>query len=393
MRIILFAGKGGVGKTSLASATGLRLARMGKKTLVLSLDPAHSVSDAFDVGEGLIGQTRGELREVSENLWIQEVDVQEEVRRHWGEVHDYLSELLSVSGLEEVVAEEVAIIPGMEETSSLLYVNQYHREKRFDVIILDCAPTGESLRFISIPSVLRWYMERLFKVERQLISVARPIMKHVSDIPLPEDSYFTNIQELFDRVQGVDELLQDPSITTVRLVTNAEKIVYTETQRAFMYFNLFGMCVDGVYVNRILPEGIDSGFFKKWAESQNRHLEEIERNFQPLPVFRVPMFEEEIVGLEGLARFAEAVHGDSDPSKILFKTKPLVFSKSRGVYTLKLYMPFVQGEDIELSRAADQLMIRIGGISRHVHLPRSIPSGARIQASMEQDHLKVTFKK
>ncbi|MBI4870271.1 MAG: ArsA family ATPase [Candidatus Riflebacteria bacterium] len=391
MRIILFAGKGGVGKTSLASATGLRLSRLGHRTLVLSVDPAHSVSDAFDVSPDLIPTTRGQLVQLGDNLWIQEVDIQEEVRRHWGDVHSYLSELLAVSGLEELVAEEVAIIPGMEETSSLLYVNQYHQEKRFDVIVLDCAPTGESLRFISIPSILRWYMSRLFRVERQIAKVARPIMKHVSDIPVPRESYFANIQKLFSKVEGVDVLLQDPTVTTVRLVTNPEKIVFNETQRAFMYFHLYGMSVDAIYVNRILPRGLEAEFFRKWLQTQTRHVDEIERHFQPLPVFRVPLFDDEIVGVDGLGRLGDALYGSSDPGRIFFKTKPLTLRKSKGTYALTLYLPFVKSGDVELSRVGEELVIRIGSFNRHVPLPRSIPRRAKVSAKLEDGHLKVTF--
>ncbi|MBI4867732.1 MAG: ArsA family ATPase [Candidatus Wallbacteria bacterium] len=391
MRIILFAGKGGVGKTSIASATGLRLARLGYRTLVMSVDPAHSVSDAFDATANLIDHGRGKLVEVGKNLWLQEVDIQEEVRHHWGDVHAYLSELLSVSGLEEVVAEEIAIIPGMEETSSLLYLNQYANENRFDVVVIDCAPTGESLRFISIPSILRWYMAKLFKVERQIAKVARPIMKHVTDIPLPQDSYFGNIQKLFEKVDGVDHLLQNPAITTVRLVTNPEKIVYAETQRAFMYFNLYGLAVDAIFINRILPADIDGTYFQRWKETQAKHVDEIERHFRPVPVLRVPLFSDEVVGQAGLERLGDAVYGDVDPSKVLFKTRPMEFKKSRGTTTLKLYLPFVQGGDIELARIADELIIRIGSFKRHVPLPRSIPRKARVSAALEDDHLKVSF--
>ncbi len=391
MRIILFAGKGGVGKTSLASATGLRLSRLGYRTLVLSVDPAHSVSDAFDVGPSLISHARGQVVPVAENLWIQEVDIQEEVRRQWGDVHAYLADLLSLSGLEAIVAEEVAIIPGMEETSSLLYLNRYHQEKTFDVIILDCAPTGESLRFISIPSILRWYMNRLFKVERQIARVARPIMKHVTDIPLPGDSYFSNVERLFHKVDGVDVLLQDPNITSVRLVTNPEKIVYTETQRAFMYFNLYGMSVDAIYINRVLPADAESDYFKRWRETQARHVEEIEKHFRPVPVMKVPLFRDEIVGMDGLGRLGDELYGNQDPSRIFFKTKPMVFRKTKGAYTLNLYLPFVKSGDIELSRVGEVLIIRISGWNRHVPLPRSIPSRAKVSARLEDDHLKITF--
>ncbi len=243
-RIIIFSGKGGVGKTTIAAATALRCAEQGLKTIVISVDIAHSLSDVFNLDIDLHDRNRGKPRPVRQNLWLQEVEIQEELDTHWGEVSKYLAALLGSSGMTEVLADELAIIPGMEDVISLLYINQYYRERTFDVIVIDCAPTGESLRFISMPSTLEWYITRIFSLERSLMKVARPIAKRLTDIPIPEDSYFASIKDLFVKLEGVDQVLLDKEVTSVRLVTNAEKMVVRETQRAFMYFCLYGLVVD-----------------------------------------------------------------------------------------------------------------------------------------------------
>ena len=220
MRIILFAGKGGVGKTSVAAATGIKTSQMGHKTVVMSLDVAHSLGDIFDFDRDLLDQNKGQPTEINSKLWIQELDIQEEIQRYWGDIHAYLSSLLNTAGLDDVLAEELAILPGMEEISLLLYINQYVREEKFDVILLDCAPTGESLRFISIPTTLERYKNKIFKVERRFAKYLRPVAKRVTDVPLPGDDNFQAIEDLFSKLKGVDKILVDPAMTTVRMVTN-----------------------------------------------------------------------------------------------------------------------------------------------------------------------------
>ena len=206
-----------------------------------ALDIAHSLSDIFDIGKDLLDQNKGQPIKINKKLWIQELDIQEEIKTYWGDIHSYLSSLLNTTGLDEVLAEELAILPGMEEVSLLLYINKYVRAEEYDVIILECAPTGESLRFISIPTTLEWYMEKIFKLERTVVKYVRPVAKRVYDVPLPGEDYFQAIEDLFERLKGVDQILMDSQITTVRLVTNPEKVVLKETQRAFMYFCLYKM--------------------------------------------------------------------------------------------------------------------------------------------------------
>ena len=238
-RIILVSGKGGVGKTTVAAATGLAAAKQGYRTLVISFDIAHSLSDAFDLERGLFDQNQGLPLRVTENLDLQEVDVQEDVERHWGDVYRYLATIFTNTGLSGVAAEELAIIPGMEDVVTLLYLNQYVTENTYDALIVDCAPTGESLRFVSMPTTLEWYMRKVFGIERNVMRAARPIAKMLTDVPLPDESYFAALQRLFKRLEGIEKILLDPEMTTVRLVTNPEKMVVRETQRA--YINTVGI--------------------------------------------------------------------------------------------------------------------------------------------------------
>lgn len=383
MRIVLFAGKGGVGKTSIAAASGVACAQKGLKTIIMSLDAAHSLVDSFDLDKTLMDRNKGRPIRVAKNLSIQEVDVQEEIKKNWGEVHKYISNLLNISGIDEVLAEELAILPGMEEVSSLLYINRYVAQKSYDVILLDCAPTGESIRFISIPTSLEWYMKKLFDVERRIVKIARPITKKLYGVSLPEDEYFATIQRLFDRLEGIDKILSDPNITTVRLVTNPEKIILKETQRAYMYFSLYKMCVDAVVINRILPDAVDDGYFARWKETQNRYIKKTEQLFSPIPIFKVPMLSDQVVGMAKLSKLSKEIYGSLSPEEILYADTPYTFRKVGEDYFLDIKIPFLTKEEVELSKRNEELIVCIGGFKRHVLLPRNIaarqPSGAKVE--------------
>ena len=392
MRIIFFAGKGGVGKTSMAAATGIKTAAMGHKTVIMSLDVAHSLSDIFDLEHDLLDQNRGQPVEVSTNLWIQEMDIQEEIEKNWGDIHKYISLILNTSGIDEILAEELAILPGMEEVSLLLYINSYFNNKEFDVIILDCAPTGESLRFISMPTTLEWYMKKIFKWERTIAKYARPVIKRVSNIPLPGDDYFEAIAALFKRLKGVDKVLSDPDITTVRLVTNPEKIVLKETQRAFMYFCLYKMNIDGIIMNRILPDDAESGYFKDWSVLQKQYILKAEELFRPIPIFPVNLFNSEVIGYDNLKGLADKIYIDQDPLKHFFKGEPYNLIKEKGGYKLLIKLPFLIKKDIELNKISDELIIRIGSFKRHILLPRQVAASTSIKATMEEQYVAITFQ-
>jgi arsenite-transporting ATPase len=391
MRIVLFAGKGGVGKTSIAAASGVACAKRGLKTLIMSLDAAHSLVDSFDLDRSLMDQNKGKPIRVAKNLYIQEVDAQEEIKKNWGDVHKYISSLLNISGIDEVLAEELAILPGMEEVSSLLYINRYAAQKSYDVILLDCAPTGESIRFISIPTSLEWYMKKLFDVERKIVKVARPVAKKLYAVPLPEDEYFDAIQKLFDRLEGVDRILSDPNITSVRLITNPEKIILKETQRAYMYFSLYKMCVDAVIINRILPEVVADGYFSRWKGTQDRYIKKTEELFSPIPILKVSMLSDQVVGKKNLARLAKEIYGSFNPEQILYAETPYNFRKVKQDYFLDIKIPFLTKKEVELSKRNEELIIRVGGFKRHVLLPRNIASREPSGAKIERNKIVVKF--
>lgn len=391
MRIIFFAGKGGVGKTSVAAATGIRAAERGKRTLILSLDVAHSLIDIFDLERHLLDQNRGRPIKVQDRLWIQELDIQEEVQKNWGAIHQYLSLLLNTSGLDEILAEELAILPGMEEVSLLLHINRYVQENKFEVIILDCAPTGESLRFISIPTTLEWYMAKVFKMEKTLARLARPLAKRIYDVPLPGEDYFQAIEKLFERLRGVDRLLTDPQITTVRLVTNPEKIVLKETQRAYMYFCLYRMLVDAVVMNRILPEGLKDEYFKDWTKNQGNYRKQAEAYFNPLPILEVPLFREEILGYNQLKQLGEKLYAGRDPLDRFYSEEPFRLDKANGVYRLQMRLPFITRDDVDLNVLSEELIVRIGTYKRHIPLPRPVAAAKKVKAKLDGQVLNITF--
>ena len=392
MRIIFFAGKGGVGKTSVSAATGIKAAEMGLKTVVMSLDVAHSLADIFDLDRELLDHNQGQPIKINDRLYIQELDIQEEIQRSWGDIHKYLSSILYTTGLDEVLAEELAILPGMEEISLLLYINKYVKEKQFDVILLDCAPTGESLRFISIPTTLEWYMNKVFKLERTVVKYVRPVAKRVYDVPLPGDDYFQAIEDLFAKLKGVDQILVDPAITTVRLVTNPEKVVLKETQRAFMYFCLYKMSIDAIIMNRMLPARVQDEYFKGWIKGQQAHLGEAQDFFSPEPIFPVDLFAAEVIGYNDLKQLADQIYKDSNPLQRFFKDEPYRLVKQKGNYHLKLKLPFITKKDVQLNKLHDELVIRIGGFKRHIMLPRQVASLAAVNAKLEGEYLNVLFK-
>lgn len=393
MRILLFSGKGGVGKTSLAAATGVRLAQLGYRTLVMSVDPAHSLADSFDLETDLFQHRTAEPLAVSERLFIQELNIQQEIKRYWKEISSYLISVLRTTGISDVEAEELAILPGMEELSAMMHINQYRRQNLFDAVVLDAAPTAESMRFVSMPTTLDWYMKHIFPFQRSLLKAVRPIANRVAPFEMPSDSYFANIQALFARLEGVDELMEDPEITSVRLVTNPEKMVLRETQRAFVYFSLHGLTVDTVIVNRVLPEAVSDGWFSEWRASQAAILKEIEEYFAPVPVRRVPLFSHEVLGLSRLEELARTLYAEGeDPAAVLRRERPYSFRKRDGHYEVRVLLPFATRGEIGLFKKGDELVVEIGTLRRHIGLPTSMAALKPARARLENGVLTVEMK-
>lgn len=393
MRILLFSGKGGVGKTSLAAATGLQLSRLGYRTLVMSVDPAHSLADAFDLEVSLFHAKTGDPYPINDHLAIHEVNIQKEIKRHWKEISSYVISVLRTTGISDVEAEELAILPGMEELSAMMYVNQFRREHRYDVIVLDCAPTAESMRFVSMPTTLEWYMKHIFPFQRGILKAVRPIANRVSPMELPTDNYFANIQDLFGKLDGIGDLLEDPKITSVRLVTNPERMVLRETQRAFVYFSLHGLTVDGIVVNRVLPSEVTDAYFTEWRASQGKVLEEIDAYFAPVPVKRVPLFTHEVLGSERLEELSRALYAEKeDPAEVSRLEAPFSFYKRDNCYEVRLQLPFAAKGDVGLFKKGDELVVEIGTLRRHVGLPTSMASMSPSKARLENRVLTVEMK-
>jgi arsenite-transporting ATPase len=393
VRILLFSGKGGVGKTSLAAATGLELSRLGYRTLVMSVDPAHSLADAFDLGTGLFHGQTGDPYAINDSLAIHEVNIQKEIKRHWAEISSYVVSVLRTTGISDVEAEELAILPGMEELSAMMWVNQFRREQLYDVIVLDCAPTAESMRFVSMPTTLEWYMKHIFPFQRGIIRAVRPIANRVSPVELPTEGYFSNIQQLFAKLDGIAELLEDPAQTSVRLVTNPERMVLRETQRAFVYFSLHGLTVDSIIVNRVLPQAVTDEWFEEWRASQARVLEEIDAYFAPVAVKRVPLFTHEVLGRERLEELARALYAEGeDPARVERTEAPYTFTKQDGHYEVRLRLPFAAKGEVGLFKKGDELVVEIGTLRRHIGLPTSMAGLAPARARLENRILTVEMK-
>lgn len=393
MRTLLFSGKGGVGKTSLAAATGIRLAQCGHRTLVMSVDPAHSLGDSFDIGSDLFTRRTADPLNVRPNLDIQEINIQQEIKRHWQEISTYIVAVLRTSGISGVEAEELAILPGMEELSAMMYVNQYHRSGVYDAVVLDCAPTAESLRFVSMPTTLDWYMKHVFPLQRTVLKAVRPLANRVSPVELPTDRYFGNVADLAARIQGVDKILEDPLQTSVRLVTNAERMVLRETQRAFVYFSLHGLTVDRIFVNRVYPAEIGDQFFAAWRRTQSQVLTEIEAYFAPVPVRRIPLFQDEICGLKALEELARILYEEGeDPAAISRDERPYSFEKVDGRYEVHLRLPFAAKGEIGLFKKGDELVIQVGTLRRHIGLPTSMAALNPAKAKLEDGLLRVEMR-
>ena len=386
MRTILYTGKGGVGKTSVAAATALKAAHAGRKVLVMSTDPAHSLSDAFDEEVG------PEPKEMATGLFAQEMDHGRMIEEHWAEIQEYMTTFFEWQGTNSLAAEELAMLPGMDELFGLLMVRRHHDAGLYDALIVDAAPTGETLRLLSLPDQLSWYVEKIFPIQRRAAKVIRPFARRTkvnSLPPLPEDSFFGALQRFYEAVVGVEDILTDAGSASVRLVANAEKMVIAEARRAYTYLNLYDYRVDAVIVNRLLPDEVSDPYFEKWRRAQGSHLALIEESFSPVPIFKARLFDREMYGLEALAALAKDVFDDEDPLRVFFQGAAHDIVKSNGGYEVVLNLPLVDKKDVDLSKKGAELLVRIGGYKRNVLLPDSMVSLRADGAKIEGDKLRV----
>lgn len=385
MRIILYTGKGGVGKTSIAAATAARSAERGKKTLVVSTDPAHSLGDSLDM------KLSNEVAEIGKNLWAQEIDSIHEVEEGWGKIQKYLTDLFTAKAVKDITTQELTVFPGMEDLLSLLRILKYYKEGSFEVIIIDCAPTGETLALLSFPEILRWWMEKLFPIKKKAIKIAGPVAESILKIPMPSGQVLDEIDNMYYQLNEMKKVFSDRETTSIRIVVNPEKMVIKEAQRSFTYLNIYDFNVDAIVVNRVIPENVTDNYFKVWKDIQRKYKEDIIESFSPIPIYYAPLFETEVVGTAMLKRMAKEIFKAEDPVEIKYNGRTQKVDKDGEGYILAIAMPFMEKSDLSLSQKGDQLIIRAGNIKRNITLPRTLLDFSIKRAKFEDETLKIWF--
>jgi arsenite-transporting ATPase len=384
-RILLYTGKGGVGKTSVSAATALRCADLGYRTIVVSTDSAHSLADSFDMELGT------EPAPIVENLWGQELDVLAQTERHLGSLKRYMASVFAWRGLDRIVAEEMTVLPGLEELTSLIQVVHLYDTGQYDVIIIDCAPTGATLQLLTMPEAGRWYLERILPLEKRIFALGRPIMRAFSDRPLPEKEIGDALKTLVGQIKRMQALLTDGTQTTARLVLNPEKMVIKETRRAFMYLSLYGYSTDALICNRLLPPEATGAYLHHWRDIQAEYRQLVEESFAPLPILDVPLFDREVVGLEMLRRMGETLFAGHDPAERLYTGPEQRVVEAESGYTLQIPLPLDRGR-VQLTRASpDELVVHIGNRKRILSLPHTLAGMSIGNARHEDSTLSIDF--
>lgn len=385
MRILVFTGKGGVGKTSVAAATALRAADLGHRVLVVSTDTAHSL------GDSLQQELRPEPVHITDNLDAQEIDVQYSIEKYWGDFQKFMVGLFTRRGVEDVIAEEVTILPGLEEGASLLWLAEYADSGEYDVIVVDAAPTAETLRLLSLPDAARWWVEKLIPLGRTAARILTPIGKPFG-VSGPDVEAVNTVQGLFDTLDEVRAMLADSSVSSMRLVVNAERMVIKETQRTFTYLNLYGYPVDAVLCNRLIPDSVTDPYFDDWKARQAANLSLIHEVFDPLPLLTAPLFEREMGGLELLREMGQALYAAHDPAERLYEGRPHTLEQDAdGGYTMRIRLPFAQKGQVELFRSADEITLSVGSYRRNIVLPRVLWPLEVESAKLQNGALVVRF--
>jgi arsenite-transporting ATPase len=385
MRVILFTGKGGVGKTTVAAATAVRAAASGERTLVMSTDPAHSLADSFEIAMG------NEPSAIAPNLWAQQIDAQERLEDNWREIQDYMVQLMNWAGTETIQAEELTVIPGLDEIFALIDVKTHVESGRYDCLVVDCAPTAETLRLLSLPEIMNWYIERIFPVERKVVKVVRPLVTRMTSLPIAGDQVFDAVERLHRNLDAVKGILTDEKVSSVRLVLNPEKMVISEARRTYTYLGLFGYRVDAVVVNRVLPPDVTDPYFGKWKDIQAEHLNTVHESFEPVPILTARLFDREMVGIPLLGEMGDEVYGDRDASSVLYVDDPIRIRKEGTGYVLRMRLPFVSREDLDIHRRGEELFVRVGSYKRNLILPQTLKRMVVREANFAGDHLEIVF--
>ena len=385
-RTILYTGKGGVGKTSVAAASARRAAAAGLRTVVLSTDPAHSLSDALELELGSDPTPAGE------NLWGQEVQAQREMEANWAQMQAWLGQILHERGVMDIAAEELTVPPGMDELFSLLQIKRHHESGEFDLIIVDCAPTGETLRLLSFPEIAHWWLEKVFPVERRMVAAARPIAKTFLDMDLPGEEVLAEVNHLVQNLIAMNDILRDSGRASIRLVMNADSMVINEAQRTFTYLNMYGYLTDAVVVNRLFPSEVSEGYFGPWRKRQTERLAEIEQGFAPVPVLTARYFADEVVGPAMLDSLGDELFSDHDVASLLLAEQAHEFSEGPdGATTLRIRVPFAERSEVSLKQVGSELIVAAGREKRTLILPPALARRRSNGAKLRDGALEVTF--
>jgi len=385
MRVLLFTGKGGVGKTTTAAATALRMAAAGQRVVVTSADPAHSLSDSVGIELG------SDPVEIAPRCFAQQLDARERLEENWGDIRSFMMEVFDWAGVEAIEAEELAVIPGLDELFALTEVESLCESGRYDVVVVDCAPTAETIRLLSLPDILSWYMDRLYPASRRVNRMVGPIVSRLTSLPVADDSVFAAGRRFYDELESVRRVLSDPSITSARLVMTPEAMVISEARRTYTYLSLFGYQVDAVIVNRVLPDEVQDPWFTDWRAAQKVHLATIEASFGSAPVFHARHVGGEVVGIESLERFAEDLWGEVDPSIRLSDMRPLRVARDGEQYVLSIELPFTETTELDLTRNSEELFVAVGPHRRNLLLPESLRRREICSAALHDGRLDIRF--
>lgn len=385
MRIILYTGKGGVGKTSIAAATACKIANEGKRVLVVSTDQAHSLRDSFGV------KLSNDPFEICDNLYAMEIDSFIENEKLWGNIKGYIEKLMVLKADKSIENEELLVFPGFEELLSLIKIKDIYDEGKYDVLIVDCAPTGETMSLLKFPDLFKWWMEKLFPIKRKGAKLARPIVQATLKIPMPSDNAFDDVEKLYLKIDELHQLMLNKDIVSIRIVTTPEKIVVKEAKRSFSYLHLFDYNVDAIVINKIFSKESTSGYFEKWAGIQEESIKDICDSFKGIPIFKLELLRDELRNYEKLQKVGNIIYNEVSPDRVLFEDKIFTVEKDAQGYILRINMPFVDKKELQLSQKGDEITISIKNERRSFVLPQKLQTKEIIGAKYDNGKLNIQF--